>query len=121
MDEEQMDEIISDLTDKLNEIFDGVADVKCVKGNKDELLGKMTETYMSYPIIKVSASRRGCDLSVDKCNVDEVINVLPNIIGSLLGLVPSDTRNEIIYQAINREMSDNGSLIDANNEEEDDE
>lgn len=129
--EEKMDELMKILTEGLNGVFDGVADVKCIKGNTDELFGKFMSTYMKFPIIKVEASREGSDVSVNQCSIDDVIEALPNIIGNLLGLIPEKYRNEVLYKAINdTKMTKNGGLRDRilekeenheYNEEEDDE
>lgn len=123
--EEKMDELMKILTSGLGEVFKGFADVKCIKGNTDDIMGQMMCTYMAYPIIKCTVSRDGTDVSVDKCNIDDVIHVLPHAISSLLGLVPAKYRNDILYKAVNEEMSEDGGLLERikekENEEEDDE
>lgn len=98
--EDKMDELMKILLDGLNGIFGDIADVKCIKGNSDELMGQMMSTFMDYPIIKLTVSRSGSDVSVNKCCIDDVIQALPNAIGSLLGLIPEEYRNDVLYKAI---------------------
>ena len=118
--EDKMDELMKILSDGLNGIFGDIADVKCIRGNSNELMGRMMETYMDYPIIKLIVSRDGSDVSVSKCCIDDVIQVLPNAIGSLLGLIPSEYRNDVIYKAITTtDMTDNGGLRDKLDEKDD--
>ena len=118
--EDKMDELMKILSDGLNGIFGDIANVKCIKGNSNELIGHMMETYMDYPIIKLTVSRDGSDVSVSKCCIEDVIQVLPNAIGSLLGLIPSEYRNDVLYKAITTtDMTDNGGLRDKLDEKDD--
>lgn len=117
--EDKMDELMKILSDGLNGIFDGIADVKCIKGNSNELMGQMMSTFMDYPIITLTVSRSGSDVSVNKCCIDDVIQALPNAIGSLLGLIPEEYRNDVLYKAItSTDMTKNGGLQDRLNKED---
>ena len=55
--EDKMDELMKILSDGLNGIFGDIANVKCIKGNSNELIGHMMETYMDYPIIKLTVCK----------------------------------------------------------------
>lgn len=123
--DEKMDEILKQLENGLGDILDGVADVKCIKGNSIDK--RMIETYMNYPILEIKVSREGVSTNVSKCSTDDIIECLPHTIGTLLGLVPASKRNKILYEAIQQDMSEQGSLLDevdrrhSENEDEDDE
>ena len=118
--DEEMDELMNMVKDGLGDALKGIADVKCIKGNTNEIMSRMMETYMEYPIIKIMASRTGSNVSVGLCNLDDVIEILPNIIGNLLSLIPDNHRNDVLYKAItNTDMTDNGGLRDKLDEKDD--
>lgn len=117
--DDKMDEMLKYITESLNDVFDGIADVSCIKCNSDELMGQMMSTFMDYPIIKIEVSRQGLNIGVSKCNIEDVVEVLPKTIGSLLGLVPEQYRNDILYKAIQVDMTKNGGLQDRADEKDD--
>lgn len=121
--DEEMDELMNMVKDGLGDVLKGIADVKCIKGDTNKIMGRMMQTYMEYPIVKIIASRSGSDVSVNLCNVDDVVEILPNVIGNLLSLIPDSERNNVLYKAItNTDMTDNGKLLDElNNSDEEDE
>lgn len=111
MEKEDIDRLLEAVTKNLNNVLGDSANIKCIKADND-FMPQLLDTYMSYPIIMIYASRDGCDISVDKCSTEDVVNVLPNIIGNLLGLVPEENRNDILCKAISMEMSEDGNLIE---------
>lgn len=118
--EEKMDELMKELEKGLDGIFGNIANVKCIKGSGME--AKMIDTFMEYPIIQLTVKRIGSEVNVSKCSIDDVIEALPNAIGSLLGLIPEDKRNEVLYKAITENnMTKDGGLKDRLKERYEDE
>lgn len=111
MDDKELDEMINEIKNKLKDVYDGDIDIKYLKGAETKM--RMIDTFMNYPIIQLNVSRSGSDVSVSKCDINDVIDVLPNAIGMLLGLVPESKRNDILIKSITEnDMSKNGGLID---------
>lgn len=107
----EMDFIMKQLQNNLQKLFGNSAGVHCIKGN-GSFEHQLVATYMKFPILKVEATRDGCSIDSGMCSVDEIIECLPHVIGSLLGLVPEKYRNDILVKAINEEMTEDGELID---------
>lgn len=118
--EEEMDKIMKLLENGLNGIMGDFASVKSVKVPKEGFTGKMFETFMRYPIIKLNISREGVETNVSLCCMDDIIEVLPDAIGALLGMAPEKYRNDILAKAIQKKMSPNGLYDDTKDDEEED-
>ena len=119
--DEEMDFMMHNLAGNLQELFGDSASVHCVKSNKHDFLGKIMSTYMNYPILKLEMTREGCNIQSSMCSVEDIINNLPHAIGSLLALVPEDTRNDILSKAIQEDMTKDGGLLDSIKEEDEEE
>lgn len=118
--EEEMDYIMKMLEGGLGNLFGDFAKVKAVKVPKGGIEGKVIETYMKYPIIRLDITREGVGTNVSMCCMEDIIECLPHAIGTLLGLVPEKYRNNILAEAIQEDMKPNGLFDDDDEDDEED-
>lgn len=107
----EMDFMMHKLANDLQNLFGDSAGVHCIKGN-GSFEHQLVATYMKFPILKVEVSRQGCNIDSGMCSIDDIIECLPHTIGSLLGLVPEKYRNQILAEAIQEDMTEDGNLMD---------
>lgn len=115
--DEEMEELISRVTDMLGTIFGDSAKVEHIKGDK---MNEIMSMYLNYPILELKLSRCDTQVNVDQCNLRELITHIPSAIGALLALIPEDERNEVLVKAINMDMSEDGAIRDKFNEMDED-
>ena len=119
--DEEMDYMMHKIVDGLQNVFGDSAGIHCIKSSKNDFTAKLIGTYMHYPILKLEITREGCNIQSGMCSVEDVIEQLPHAIGSLLALVPENTRNDILAKAIQEDMTEDGELLDSINNSDDEE
>ena len=119
--DEEMDYMMHKIVDGLQNVFGDSAGIHCIKSSKNDFTAKLIGTYMHYPILKLEITREGCNIQSGMCSVEDVIEQLPHAIGSLLALVPENTRNDILAKAIQQDMTEDGELLDSINNSDDEE
>lgn len=95
-----------DIQDKLDDIFDKI-------GSSIMPDAKMSfKEYMNQPCIEISYSRRGTSLTIKKCFKHEVLSGIPQILTTVLELIPEEERTENCAIAIARCNNKKGKLYE---------
>lgn len=95
-----------DIQEKLDDIFDKIG--HSIMPDAETSF----KDYMNQPCIEISYSRKGTSLSIKKCFKHEVLSGIPQILTTVLELIPEDKRTEMCAIAISKCNGEKGRLYE---------
>ena len=120
--DEDIEEKINELTEKLQDLFGDKAKVIGPFSGKSPMsVIRKAKSYMMDPIVEFTATRIGTGVQVKGCDTEEAYNACVHIITHCLHLFPKDMRNDMLFNAIEEVESkyDKGMLYMEDDEDED--